>query len=60
MPGAGRMAWQETPTKVVVEFLRSNQGTSRVIKLKHTPQAVPPQLQGRVDPVRPGEGGVPC
>lgn len=46
------MAWQETPTRVVVEFLRSNQGTKRVIALKHTPQAVPPQLQGRVDPVR--------
>ncbi|KAK2078013.1 hypothetical protein QBZ16_003881 [Prototheca wickerhamii] len=44
------MAWQETPTRVVVEFLRSNQGTKRVIALKHTPQAVPPQLQGRVDP----------
>lgn len=42
--------WQETPTKVVIEFQKSSQGASRLIKLKHTPGQVPYQLQGRMPP----------
>lgn len=42
--------WAETPTKVVLEFLKSNQGSKRVITMKHNGQALPPQLAGRVTP----------
>lgn len=45
------MAYQETPTRANVEFLRSQlKGQGRVIRLNHTPDQVPPQLAARVDP----------
>eukprot|EP00878_Enallax_costatus_P004749 GHUV01004999.1.p1 GENE.GHUV01004999.1~~GHUV01004999.1.p1 ORF type:complete len:163 (+),score=50.04 GHUV01004999.1:295-783(+) len=43
--------WQETPTKVVVEFLKGNQGARRVIQLQHSAAVIPPQLAGRVQPI---------
>lgn len=42
--------WQEGPHKVVVEFLKSGSGASRLIQLKHTAAVLPPQLQGRISP----------
>jgi hypothetical protein len=42
--------WSENQFKVVVEFLKGNQGSKRIITLKHSPAQLPPQLQGRVDP----------
>lgn len=46
-------AYYETPTRANVEFLKSAGGKAgRTIRLNHNPNAVPPQLQGRVDPVR--------
>jgi hypothetical protein len=35
---------------VVLEFLKSNQGSKRVITMKHNGQALPPQLAGRFTP----------
>jgi hypothetical protein len=35
---------------VVVEFLKSGSGASRLISLKHNGGAVPPQLAGRLHP----------
>jgi hypothetical protein len=44
------MAYQESPSRVNVEFLKSSAGCAqRVIKLNHSP-LVPSQLQGRIDP----------
>eukprot|EP00882_Tetradesmus_deserticola_P011759 GHRQ01012444.1.p1 GENE.GHRQ01012444.1~~GHRQ01012444.1.p1 ORF type:complete len:167 (+),score=36.57 GHRQ01012444.1:727-1227(+) len=42
--------WQENQQKVVVEFLKGNQGARRIIHLKHSAAAVPPQLAGRINP----------
>ncbi len=43
----------EGPQRVVVEFLPSSKGFGkRGIRLTHSGQQVPPQLQGRMDPVR--------
>lgn len=44
--------WQETPTKVVVEFQRSagKAGKGRVIVIKQSPTEVPSQLNGRLAP----------
>lgn len=42
--------WAEGPNKVVIEFKRSSAGVRRVIDLSHSPDFVPSQLQGRVDP----------
>ena len=42
----------EGPQRVVVEFLPSSKGLGkRGIRLSHSGQQVPPQLQGRMDPV---------
>ncbi|KAK9841513.1 hypothetical protein WJX74_007109 [Apatococcus lobatus] len=41
----------EGPQRVVVEFLPSSGGFGkRGIRLTHTAQSIPPQLQGRMDP----------
>ena len=47
------MAMYEQQSVVNVEFLKSSRGLGkgRVIKLSHSHQ-LPPQLMGRVDPVR--------
>lgn len=42
--------WAENAVKVVIEFQKGNDGVHRVIKLKHKPGFLPPQLQGRVAP----------
>ncbi|KAI8468034.1 MAG: hypothetical protein J3K34DRAFT_523242 [Monoraphidium minutum] len=43
--------WEENPYKVVVEFQRSSAGVgNRTIKLRHSPNVVPLQLQGRISP----------
>ncbi|WIA31823.1 hypothetical protein OEZ86_002690 [Tetradesmus obliquus] len=42
--------WQENQQKVVVEFLKGNQGARRIINLKHNAAAVPQQLAGRINP----------
>ena len=42
-------AFQETPYRVNVEFLRASQpGVGRVIRFNHRPDTLPPQLVGRV------------
>lgn len=44
-------AFQENSLRVNVEFLRSSQArVGRVIRFNHTPEIVPPQLQGRLHP----------
>jgi hypothetical protein len=47
------MAMYESPQRVCVEFLKSSSGRGRVIKLNYTPEAIPAQLVGRMDPVSP-------
>lgn len=42
-------AFHESQTKVVVEFLKSNQGMHRIIRLNHNQGGLPPQLFGRID-----------
>jgi hypothetical protein len=42
--------WEENQYRVVVEFLKTNEGTTRLIRLKHSAAVVPPQLQGRISP----------
>lgn len=42
--------WQENQQKVVVEFLKGNQGARRIINLMHNAAAVPQQLAGRINP----------
>lgn len=42
--------WSETPSRVVIEFLRSADGADRAIRLSHKKEVVPPQLIGRIDP----------
>lgn len=42
--------WEENPHKVVVEFLKTGSGATRLIKLKHSAAVVPPQLNGRMPP----------
>ena len=42
--------WDETQLRVVIEFQKGSSGVKRKIDLKHSPQNVPPQLYGRVDP----------
>ena len=37
--------WAETPSRVVVEFLRSSGFFHRTILLKHCPDVLPPQLR---------------
>ncbi len=48
------MAYNENSQRVCVEFQKSagSLGQGRTVKLNHTPQAVPPQLYARLDPVR--------
>lgn len=41
---------EENPHKVVVEFLKTGSGATRLIKLKHSAAVVPPQLNGRMPP----------
>ena len=48
------MAYQQTPTRANIEFLKSSKGCGgRVIRLAGAsdPQLIPQQLQGRMDPV---------
>lgn len=43
----------QTQNTVNLEFLKSSNGFSgRIIKLNYGPQALPPQLVGRIDMVR--------
>ncbi|KAL4423222.1 hypothetical protein ABPG77_000014 [Micractinium sp. CCAP 211/92] len=45
------MAHLETQWRVIVEFLRASQsGRGRIIRLNHSPGALPPQLAGRLHP----------
>ncbi len=46
------MSQYQTPYRVCVEFLKSNEGMRRVIKLNYDARMVPPQLQARINPVR--------
>lgn len=47
------MAMYQSPVRVCVEFLKSSGGIGkgRLIKLNYSPQQIPQQLYGRVDPV---------
>ena len=43
----------QNQSRVCVEFLKSSKGIgTRIIKLNYGPQAIPPQLVGRMDMVR--------
>jgi hypothetical protein len=47
------MAMYQNQSRVCVEFLKSSKGIgTRIIKLNYGPQAIPPQLTGRMDMVR--------
>lgn len=47
------MAMYQTQNRVNVEFLKSSKGFSgRIIKLNYGPNALPPQLVGRMDMVK--------
>lgn len=55
------MAHMETQWRVVVEFLRASQaGSGRIIRLNHSPGMLPPQLAGRLHPVRACWHNGPC
>ena len=56
------MAYQQTPTRANIEFLKSSKGCGgRVIRLAgaSSPQLIPQQLQGRMDPVGLALGKAP-
>ena len=47
------MAYQQTPTRANIEFLKSSAPGlfgGRAIRLNYSPQVVPAQLQGRLNP----------
>jgi hypothetical protein len=47
------MAYRQTQFRVCIEFLRANQpGQGRIIRLNYAPNTPPPQLMGRIHPVR--------
>ena len=51
--GHSSMAYQQNQWRVCVEFLKANQpGHGRIIRLNYAPNGVPPQLMGRIHPVR--------